>query len=916
MSERVNQKVRVSNSFLTVWPQTHTDQVDNLASYVSTAISQLAPAIHNHHADHINEGVLDVDRIPPLPQSKITNLTTDLAGKLGVSGKAADSDKLDGLDSTDFGRVMPTGTWHSFTDPLTDTSGFIDGSWTNKFEFFPFNNILQETSTNGNTFITTTEYSEAQFKNLLGGDNGTGMAIPNMGGIGTRWKRFTFTASPYVSLSLLYFYVTRVTGTLEVKVERFLHSTSTWELVNDYTSIGSWPAHCTLRHPTIWFHPSTHYSKVRVTFMGTTTNADHPNHSIMRMQWWGGYPAGKRNVFSTDSDRNVSFPAGLNANGQAVVLNNDGRLIDTQNTAGGGQSADKFFLVGRSAQSTGVTNTNVDVFMKAGRIFASTFAGSETAGVGVTIRGTTNNESPGNITMIGANIAITGTSLKFNATDVSLAGHAHNAFTGATGSANGVAGFVRQPLIANQYHYLRGDGVWIDTPNTNWYLTSISKSGNTLTFNVQGSSNPTFEFGSNAFTSYTDHTQAGYLTSMSAHDHDRLLLTDSRGAARLPNWYDQRYAQWDFQNSADTGAGGDGWHGLLTVAKWTNYHVSHRQEQIAFTGQVLKRRTAISDTSWGDWHTFWDTNNLSETSVTNIGHAYNHSQEVTGNQHGATNLGSSLLRMANPNAETYIRINPANTISLLNKADFRASIGAGTGNSNLELGSASNQAHRGDHGALAYNHIGSQHAPIDAQKNSDITKAEIEARLTGTITTHEHAGHTVTVLGNRLTVDSDGKIRANNTNNRRAGMYGIYDSVRVGHIWSMGSAYQIPANGANFGNLYGLAYKHTNNTTGGTMAGGHQMVWAINGTGTAAMGTNIWTSGQILEGSNRVYSAGNNNIGSGPTNYAAGNDARLSDARNVNSTGNQSSLRFWSGTQAEYTALGTYDNNRIYLIEE
>ena len=37
-------------------------------------------------------------------------------------------------------------------------------------------------------------------------------------------------------------------------------------------------------------------------------------------------------------------------------------------------------------------------------------------------------------------------------------------------------------------------------------------------------------------------------------------------------------------------------------------------------------------------------------------------------------------------------------------------------------------------------HVTSQHAPANAQKNSDITKAEIEAKLTGEISTHTHAG--------------------------------------------------------------------------------------------------------------------------------------------------------------------------------
>ena len=85
----------------------------------------------------------------------------------------------------------------------------------------------------------------------------------------------------------------------------------------------------------------------------------------------------------------------------------------------------------------------------------------------------------------------------------------------------------------------------------------------------------------------------------------------------------------------------------------------------------------------------------------------------------------------------------------------------------------------------------------------------------------------------------------NETGYRDNGVYGNYDSYKTNHIWSMGSSYRNAANGSNFGTLYGLAYKHTNNPTGGTMAGGHQMVWCQNGTGIAAMGSNIWTSGNV-----------------------------------------------------------------------
>jgi len=56
----------------------------------------------------------------------------------------------------------------------------------------------------------------------------------------------------------------------------------------------------------------------------------------------------------------------------------------------------------------------------------------------------------------------------------------------------------------------------------------------------------------------------------------------------------------------------------------------------------------------------------------------------------------------------------------------------------VALGETSTTAYRGDRGKTAYDHSQATHAPSNAQKNSDITKAEIEAKLTGSITSHTH----------------------------------------------------------------------------------------------------------------------------------------------------------------------------------
>lgn len=67
----------------------------------------------------------------------------------------------------------------------------------------------------------------------------------------------------------------------------------------------------------------------------------------------------------------------------------------------------------------------------------------------------------------------------------------------------------------------------------------------------------------------------------------------------------------------------------------------------------------------------------------------------------------------------------------------------------LDAKSASDHNHSGTYepaNANIQSHVGSSHAPSNAQANADITKAEIEAKLTGEISSHSHAsgGGTIT----------------------------------------------------------------------------------------------------------------------------------------------------------------------------
>ncbi|MEK7522858.1 MAG: tail fiber domain-containing protein, partial [Patescibacteria group bacterium] len=73
------------------------------------------------------------------------------------------------------------------------------------------------------------------------------------------------------------------------------------------------------------------------------------------------------------------------------------------------------------------------------------------------------------------------------------------------------------------------------------------------------------------------------------------------------------------------------------------------------------------------------------------------------------------------------------------------------------------------------------------------------------------------------------------TANRSGGIYGTYDSYKIGHIWSMGIAYKILDDGSTFNTLYGMAYCHTNNAN--CKAGyGHQIDITQNGVIGIALG--------------------------------------------------------------------------------
>ena len=83
-------------------------------------------------------------------------------------------------------------------------------------------------------------------------------------------------------------------------------------------------------------------------------------------------------------------------------------------------------------------------------------------------------------------------------------------------------------------------------------------------------------------------------------------------------------------------------------------------------------------------------------------------------------------------------------------------------------------------------------------------------------------------------------------NNYGRGVYGLYSATKYQHVWGMGTSYNMADNGTTLGNLYGLAWTHSNNTHGEDISGlGHQLLCVSNGDTRSAMGDGFWTKYNI-----------------------------------------------------------------------
>lgn len=205
---------------------------------------------------------------------------------------------------------------NNFDDPTTEEAALFHGQFYNQLRFL--SPALQEESADGGTtWTTSTRMSVDALGNMMRGEGeGTSVSIIPAGSATPLGYRLTWddtvTGLVYWTFSHLYINCSTNGNLTTFKIEAF-HNTTGWTEIFTGTA-SNWPGHVSIKHTVIPYYPTNAgaYGKLRVTFTASTSTYTTPV-TLYSMEWFGGYPNGKRNAESYDRSKNVTFPAAVNS---------------------------------------------------------------------------------------------------------------------------------------------------------------------------------------------------------------------------------------------------------------------------------------------------------------------------------------------------------------------------------------------------------------------------------------------------------------------------------------------------------------------------------------------------------------------------------------------------------------------------
>jgi hypothetical protein len=219
-------------------------------------------------------------------------------------------------------------------DPTVREAALFDAQFTNKTELYDINNLWFETSADNVTWTALAGVTDTMKRAFLTGDAGTVINIA----YGTAYFRIRMRATSYVYLNALYAYWSGQGHSTQVQMFK-KHDSGAWtQHTNSTALVNSWPGHLYLPFSTIPWNSTatlgTHWHEIYALFI-PTWNATYPTNSIAlyRGQFWGGYPSGKRNIYSTNELGGVTFPNTVTATGITGPLTGNATTATTLQTA-------------------------------------------------------------------------------------------------------------------------------------------------------------------------------------------------------------------------------------------------------------------------------------------------------------------------------------------------------------------------------------------------------------------------------------------------------------------------------------------------------------------------------------------------------------------------------------------------------
>lgn len=261
----------------------------------------------------------------------------------------ASSSNLNGISARQYYQALHGEPRNNLGDPTVTDMALFDAQFNNKTERYPASKVKFFTSSDGTNFSEFTGFTDVQKQRLLTGDDNSGVYIPNL----TNRFRIELDARGYTFVSMMYLYWSSNSHSTKIHVWiRRCDNQQWYQHTSSDTYVSSWPGHVTLPFPSVaWLEGNTtssgHFDKIRIEFIPSWSgHATYGGNviSLDRLQLWGGYPAGKRNVFHTNYLSEVTFPSN--------VYTNSGKLATESYVTSQGYITSSASISGNAATAT------------------------------------------------------------------------------------------------------------------------------------------------------------------------------------------------------------------------------------------------------------------------------------------------------------------------------------------------------------------------------------------------------------------------------------------------------------------------------------------------------------------------------------------------------------------------------------